>query len=304
MWLIPGNAGLNHTIMIDQNSIELKNIITLFLTHMTGMNTDQTIPIQYSCYFSRSREGEQFVPEHVISYVVSGTITMNDGASSFAFTEGDVYFCRRGQLAKYMKEIGASGEFRSVSIFFDQEMLRNFSAGYGYVSKKHETNFVVKKLFPAKVMASYMDSLRAYEQLFASGEGKQLLEVKRKEAILLLIQTYPDLKDVIFDFSEPGKIDLEAFMNQHYHFNVGLNRFAYLTGRSLSTFKRDFEKIFQTTPSRWLLLRRLQEAYYLLKEKKKPVSDVYLELGFEDLSHFSYAFKKQYGVAPSQVASR
>jgi AraC-like DNA-binding protein len=286
-----------------QNTSGLKNIIALFLDRMNAANTDQSMPIQYSCYFSRSREGEQFIPEHVISYVVAGTMTMNDGITSFTFSEGDVYFCRRGQLAKYMKEVGPSGEFRSVSIFFDQEMLRNFSIEFSYTSQKHDVNFVVKKLLPAKVMASYMDSLRAYEPIFASGRSKELLEVKRKEAILLLLQTYPELKNVLFDFSEPGKIDLEAFMNQHYHFNVGLNRFAYLTGRSLSTFKRDFEKIFNTTPSRWLLLRRLQEAYYLLKEKKKAVSDVYPELGFEDLSHFSYAFKKQYGIAPSQVGA-
>jgi len=109
------------------------------------------------------------------------------------------------------------------------------------------------------------------------------------------------MKDILFDFSEPGKIDLEAFMNKNFHFNVELNRFAYLTGRSLATFKRDFEKIFHMSPSRWLLQRRLREAHYMIKEKGKAASDVYLELGFEDLSHFSFAFKKAYGVAPSRV---
>jgi AraC-like DNA-binding protein len=49
------------------------------------------------------------------------------------------------------------------------------------------------------------------------------------------------------------------------------------------------------------LKRRLQEAHYLIKEKGQPPSDVYLELGFEDLSHFSFAFKKTYGVAPSRI---
>ncbi|MGZ3946425.1 MAG: helix-turn-helix domain-containing protein, partial [Mucilaginibacter sp.] len=101
--------------------------------------------------------------------------------------------------------------------------------------------------------------------------------------------------------SEPGKIDLEAFMNKNFHFNVGLDRFAYLTGRSLATFKRDFEKLFSITPSRWLQQRRLQEAHYLIKEKGRTASDIYLDLGFEDLSHFSFAFKKLYGLAPSKV---
>lgn len=80
--------------------------------------------------------------------------------------------------------------------------------------------------------------------------------------------------------------NIEALKN--FHFNVQLKRFAYLTGRSLSTFKRDFEKIFHITPSRWLTAHRLKEAYYFIREKGKLPSDVYLDVCFEDLSHFSF----------------
>ena len=151
------------------------------------------------------------------------------------------------------------------------------------------------------VLVNFMETLKTYESLFSANESSALVAVKQKEALLLLLQLKPELRDVLFDFSEPGKIDLEAFMIKNFHFNVDLNRFAYLTGRSLSTFKRDFEKIFHLTPSKWLIQRRLKEAYYLMKELGKTPSDIYVDLGFEDLSHFSFAFKKQYGVAPSLV---
>jgi len=42
----------------------------------------------------------------------------------------------------------------------------------------------------------------------------------QQEAILLLLKLVPGIKNVLFDFSEPGKIDLEAFMEKNYHFNV------------------------------------------------------------------------------------
>jgi len=145
-----------------------------------------------------------------------------------------------------------------------------------------------------------MESLQPYEQIYQPG-NEHLLSLKLKESIMILLKANPELQDILFDFSEPGKIDLEAFMNKNFHFNVELKRFAYLTGRSLATFKRDFEKIFYLSPSRWLQQRRLQEAYYLIKEKGSAPSDVYLDVGFEDLSHFSFAFKKQYGIAPSRV---
>lgn len=80
-----------------------------------------------------------------------------------------------------------------------------------------------------------------------------------------------------------------------------MKRYAYLTGRSLAIFKRDFQKTFHTSPNRWIQQKRLEEAYYLIKEKGRKPSEVYLEVGFETLSHFSYSFKQFFGVNPSGV---
>lgn len=266
------------------------------------MENIQRAPIQFSCYYSSSRVGENFVPDHAISFVVSGTNVLDNGTTQQTFGEGEMYFCHRNQLLRFVKNPPeGGGEYRSVSMLFTQNLLREFSIKYGYSSSKKMDIPAYIALDAESMLANYMNSLREYEALFNQQPDSPLYRIKQEEAILLLLKAYPELADVLFDFSEPGKIDLEAFMQQNYHFNVDMNRFAYLTGRSLSGFKRDFEKIFQISPGRWLLQRRLKEAYYLLKDKKRAVSDVYLDLGFEDLSHFSFAFKKQYGMAPSQV---
>jgi AraC-like DNA-binding protein len=265
------------------------------------MNEEKLPVIQYSCYFSRNRAGEQFIKEHALGYVVSGSLELNDGINTTTLREGDTYFCRRNNLNKYTKIPPHGGEFRSVSVFFDQDMLRSFSMEYGTKHERLVECPAFQQLPATSVLPAYMDALRIYEPLLKQAGTEQLLAVKQKEAILILLQVKPELSNILFDFSEPGKIDLEEFMNRNYHFNVDLRRFAYLTGRSLSTFKRDFEKIYHTTPSHWLLHRRLQEARYLIKEKEKSASDIYLDLGFEDLSHFSFAFKKEFGVSPSYV---
>ena len=240
------------------------------------------------------------MPEFVLSLQVSGTLLMNDGDREYVFNPGDLRLGRRNRLVKFNKLPPQGGEYKSVSVRFDQPFLRSFSMEAGYEAEKQIGGDAVISLDRHPLLSSYFESLEPYTQLGAEKDGA-LIALKLKEAILLLLKLHPGIKDVLFDFSEPGKIDLEAFMNKNFHFNVGLNRFAYLTGRSLATFKRDFEKLFSTTPSRWLQQRRLQEAHYLIKEKGKTASDIYLELGFEDLSHFSFAFKKQYGAAPSRV---
>jgi len=180
----------------------------------------------------------------------------------------------------------------------DQGTLRGLAAEYNLQMSKPYTGENTLLLKPNNLFTNYIDSLTPY--INGTGEmNKMLTALKVKEAVMILLETNPALKDVLFDFSEPGKIDLEAYMNEHYKYNVDITRFAYLTGRSLATFKRDFERIFHITPNRWLQQQRLKDAHFLLKEKGLKVSDVYLEVGFKDFSHFSFAFKKTYGITPS-----
>ena len=257
--------------------------------------------ILYSCYAKKSSEGEQFVPEHIFGYIFSGSSEMYLGNKKYIFKEGDFRFFRRNQLIRYTKMPPPGGAYKSISITMDQGTLRSMSNETNLHMNRVYTGENALLLKPNSLFANYIDSLTPY--LNGTGDfNRALTALKVREAIMILLETNPVLKDVLFDFSEPGKIDLEAYMNEHYKFNVDLNRFAYLTGRSLATFKRDFDKIFHMAPNRWLQQKRLNDAYYLIKEKGWKSSDVYLEVGYKDLSHFSFAFKKAYGIAPSRLS--
>lgn len=258
--------------------------------------------ILYSCYFARSREGESFIPEHVFSYQISGEIIASDSKKTYHSKAGDYRFSRRNHLAKFVKIPPDGGEFKTISLFLDQEILREISTEYNFKINKRLDSDAMISLSPNPLYKSFMDSLISYLEV-EQKSNEALFNLKIKEAIHLLLKVNPELKDILFDFNEPGKIDLEAFMNKNFHFNVHLTRFAYLTGRSLATFKRDFQKVFQETPGKWLLNKRLQEAYYLINQGQSP-SDVYTGVGFEDLSHFSFSFKKKFGIVPSSLFSK
>ena len=75
-----------------------------------------------------------------------------------------------------------------------------------------------------------------------------------------------------------------------------------IQGIDLTTFKRDFHKAFHTTPQRWLTQKRLELAHYQLSKKNRKPVEVYLETGFENLSHFSFAFKRHFGYTPTALA--
>ena len=128
------------------------------------------------------------------------------------------------------------------------------------------------------------------------------MNLKLQEGLLALFHIDERFVPTLFDFSEPWKIDILEFLNENYMYEFSQEELAHYTGRSLATFKRDFRKVSDLTPEKWLIRKRLEVAYALMKEGGRKVADVYAEVGFKNPSHFSTAFKKQYGIPPTAVS--
>jgi AraC-like DNA-binding protein len=262
--------------------------------------TDPNIPqIVYSATTKKVFEGELFIRQHVFDYILSGTSDVSFNGKTHTFHAGDLRFAVRNRLSQFSKQPEPGGLYKSISICIDTPTLRELGKGYTVKSTARPPDNVFK-LSPHRMFTNYMDSLLPYLE-HESSISNTLLQTKVREAVLIFTEANPMLKDILYDFSEPGKVDLEAYMQEHYRYNGDMKYFAYLTGRSLSTFKRDFEKTFHTTPNKWLLQKRLEEAHYLLQKKKAKATEVYVDVGFKDYSHFSVSFKKAFGVAPSSL---
>lgn len=118
---------------------------------------------------------------------------------------------------------------------------------------------------------------------------------KNKDAVLL------DAADTFVPTRAGSrKIDLQSFMEKNFKKDYSMTEFARATGRSLSTFKRDFKSFSDLSPERWLTNRRLHAAFDLLR-KGRRVSDVCFDVGFKNVSHFSAIFKKKFGQTPGQT---
>lgn len=241
---------------------------------------------------------EQFVAEHTFCFVIKGIMRLYDGNKTYTFRSGQAGLIRKNKLLRYVKE-KVDGEIAKVFITLDESFLKKFQAAHQAESGKLKSAEAVLSLPPNGLTAHFIHSLIPY---YRSGKLEPVFaDVKREELLLILLKQMPELAGVFFDYGIPQKINLEAFMNRNYKFNVNLERFAYLSGRSLSAFKRDFKTIFDDAPNHWLVRRRLAEAYFLIEKKHQRPSDIFVELGFETLSHFSFAFKRQFNLSPSDL---
>lgn len=255
--------------------------------------------IHQSCMEGKLFNGEIILEHHSLIKIISGEIKMVEVDRISIFGEGDILLLPRNHMATYIKYPKNGLPFKSVTMTLFSEKLQNF------YSKKIVQNIEPQpsKIRPLKkdpLLESFFASLIPYFDL-AYNLPENLVDIKTEEAITILRAIDPNIDNLLFDFSERGKINLTEFMEKNYMFNMSMAKFGYLTGRSLTTFKRDFKKAFNTTPQKWLTQKRLELAYYQLAEKKRKPIDVYLEVGFENLSHFSFAFKKYFGYAPTKI---
>ncbi len=128
-----------------------------------------------------------------------------------------------------------------------------------------------------------------------------LLKLKIKELILLLLQT-DNAENIITLFSHlfnPRQADLFEVVEAHLYSSISIAELASLTGRSLSTFKRDFETQFNDTPANFIKEKKLEKALELLQSTELSVSEICYEVGFQDTSHFTKTFKHRYNQSPS-----
>jgi AraC family transcriptional regulator, exoenzyme S synthesis regulatory protein ExsA len=255
--------------------------------------------ILYS-YSGKYQKGHgSFLPEHILWLMLSGTMEVATHTGISTFGQGALCLVKKNQLIKATKKPEGVKPFMGIGIFLDQASLKNYSIEHTVIANgiyRGETN-VLLLLDP--FMQGYFDSLVPYFE-HSQQLTESLAKAKTTEAIELLLRN-PSLKDFLFDFNEPFKIDLEGYMNRHFTYNVPLQEFAKLTGRSLSTFKRDFMKIFNATPEKWLKKQRLERAHFLITQEKQRPSDVYWDVGFANLSHFSDSFKEYFGYSPNEA---
>ena len=245
---------------------------------------------------------EHKMPVHVVIYVASGEVVVEDGNTIISAQAGECLFIKRNHRVKLAKRAVGDQPYAAISIRLERSFLKNY---FSHLDK-HALPERAGKLHGAAVKLSHspeFDTLfQALMPTLSSPETKPngtLIADKMRETVEILLHTDEGFYPTLFDFNEPWKIDLMAFMEQNYKQHLSIEEFALYTGRSLATFKRDFSKENDVTPQRWLTFKRLEAAYNLLKKGGKTVSEVCWEVGFVNRTHFISAFKKQYGVPPT-----
>lgn len=261
---------------------------------------EEIIPgvIFYNYYSVERTEKVCFWKDHTLILQVAGQLCLESAGQKISMGAGEMLLIRKNQVGMLRKTPPPGSRYETIVISLQEELLRK-------IALEEKLEAVNKYAGPPNVLIPSNDFLQGYFQSvvpYARNTAANMIDelgvLKVKEGVKLLQLALPGLNNFLFDFSAPYKIDLEKFMVSNFHFNVPVEKFAQLTGRSLSGFKRDFQKTFGAPPRHWLLDKRLHAAKYLIETRQQKPSTIYLDLGFKSLSHFSHSFRKKFGKSP------
>ena len=237
---------------------------------------------------------------HVLAYMYSGELEINERGEITKLHEGECAFIRKDNTVQLKKKAFGQQQFKAIFLMFTRKFLQTFfhrvdKKSIPIESKRDKTSLLKIPVRPDVI--SLFESMTPY---FNSTQKPtdELLELKMTEGIYVLLNTDINLYASLFDFAEPWKIDILNFLNENYMYDLTLAEIASYTGRSLSTFRRDFKKCSNMTPQKWLIQKRLEEAHALIGKGKKRISEICFDVGFKNLSHFSKVYKEKYGHSP------
>ncbi|MGI6224484.1 MAG: helix-turn-helix domain-containing protein [Prevotella sp.] len=258
--------------------------------------------IIFSCFSDAERKYFNRSTEFGLNYVVSGEMLLDSGHSRTSVTRGQCVFVPRDLSLALYKQPKDDIAYCGIFIAFTREFLRDMyeKAGTEHIDRntpRIEAGPVRLQL--TAELSSLFSSLLPYLQDNVE-PSDDIMQLKMQEALLALLHIDPRFYPTLFDFSEPWKIDILDYLNTHYMYEMTLDDMAHYTGRSLSAFKRDFKKVSDKTPERWLIDKRLSEAHRLIESGHDSVKSVAYTVGFKNASHFSTAFRNRFGISPAE----
>jgi len=161
-----------------------------------------------------------------------------------------------------------------------------------------DVNIEEAKYFAKRIPNSKIVELKGIDHCFWVGDTFSVLA--EIEEFITGIRPIEGAKLNLKTINKYTKIDIEKVIHDNFQYNLKIEAFAKLCGRSLSTFKRDFKNIFHTTPSKWLKNKRLEYAKSLLHKSDLNINQICYESGFINCSHFVKSFKDKYKSPPYQ----
>lgn len=253
-----------------------------------------------SCTHTQNNTGSMFLEDHLLLFVIKGKYTVRYGNQSYTVKKNEMVLLQKSIAVEYEKSGEKDEEYLlDYMMFFLREDLINEFVKMADLKPSYPAALVAVSVKSVNDrFISYIESLKPYFQQpdeISSG----LIKIKLLELLFDVADTDENFYFQFLQLKRKERKSITEVIEENIFNPVSLNDLAYLSGRSLSAFKREFKEIYNTSPLHYIRNRRLDKAKELLTHTSLSVTDVCFSTGFENASHFSKVFKERFGISPS-----
>ena len=190
-------------------------------------------------------------------------------------------------------------------LFFTNKNCSDFLEKHNYLVEKTQNKTATENPFFVIENDDFIDSFATSISSILKLNSKAtspLLGLKFEEIMLYLSHKYGvSFINYLLSLTSPeNNSSFRKIVESNINSNLSLVEIAFLANMSLSTFKRHFEKQYQTNPGKWLQQKRLNQAKLILEKGIKKPNEIFAGFGYNNLSNFSIAFKNEFGFSPKQ----
>ena len=252
------------------------------------------------CIVTAGERGTFFLEQHLLYVVLGGSVKLTCGRQMWTVGKNEMILLRRAQSVSYEKYGSEeTGLFESQLFAINDELLKDFLTSQQVQIPVITEEYGTQVSPMSERLVAYCWSLAPYFN-DPSQVNPGLLRLKVMELLYNVMDCSKNIFRQMLQLRHPVKTDIHRVVEENYTSPISLDELAYLSGRSLSSFKREFQDIYGEPPARWIREKRLSKAHEMLRSSNLSVADVAYSLGFENPTHFSRIFKQQYGIAPSR----
>ncbi|MBB6273817.1 AraC-like DNA-binding protein [Pedobacter cryoconitis] len=162
------------------------------------------------------------------------------------------------------------------------------------------TNQSGKKVNNDFLIQKYIEGLLFYFEN-PSLVNDEILILKLKEIILLLSQAQDaeTIRVILSQLFSPATYTFKQIIESNLFSQVSIEELANKVNLSISSFKRDFKKLYNDSPASYIKNKRLERAAELLLASDERITDIAFDCGFNDLANFTKSFHDKYDTTPT-----
>ena len=231
-------------------------------------------------------------PNHLeLQYISGGMAHIRIGGHNYVVQEGDVVVYNAGVLHEEHSDPETGMSFYNCGI-------KNFQSAC--LPENHFLSQGIKPILHTENMSDTVCAIfrELFEQVSQKKFSSNPVCYHLLNALLIILNNQVSHEQLISKKFDDSFKRCKDFIDENFRENISIEDMSKIANMSVSGFSHHFKKVFGVAPGQYIIRLKIGLGQKLLIGTDKTITEISMELGYDNVSHFNKQFKKYVGASP------